>query len=97
MTVSEVIRPGDKIDISLMQHMERSAEDCTIPRTYKSKVLDLKENGNLEIAMPSEGESLFCCRLESVLSLCSLHEADYIVPSGRLWNDSNVRMSICLR
>lgn len=58
MTVSEVIRPGDKIDISFSQRVERIGEEGELPRTYKSKVLDLKENGNLEISMPSEGGKL---------------------------------------
>lgn len=55
MTVSEVIRPGDKVDISSIQQIESEKE---LPQTYKSKVLDLKENGNIEISMPSEGGKL---------------------------------------
>lgn len=55
MTVSEVIRPGDKVDISSGQRMDPEKE---LPRTYKSKVLDIKENGNLEVSMPSEGGKL---------------------------------------
>lgn len=58
MTVSEVIRPGDKIDISFLQQVEHVGESSELSKTYKSKVLDLKENGNLEISMPSEGGKL---------------------------------------
>lgn len=51
MTVSEVIRPGDKVDISSSQ---QTVSENELPRTYKSKVLDIKENGNIEISMPTE-------------------------------------------
>lgn len=60
MTVSEVIRPGDKVDISPIQQLE-SEKDLT--KTYKSKVLDLKENGNIELSMPSEGGKLILLTL----------------------------------
>lgn len=69
MTVSEVVRPGDKVDISLLQHMERLRNDGTIPRLYKSKVLDIKENGNIEVAMPTEGGRLVLLPLNVRLEL----------------------------
>lgn len=56
MTVAELIRPGDKVDISFIQQIEKMNEET--PRIYKSQVLDLKENGNLEVSMPSEGTKL---------------------------------------
>lgn len=64
MTVSDVIRPGDKIDISYMQQVSRLAKEREIPTAYKSKVLDLKENGNIEISMPAEGGKLVLLPLD---------------------------------
>lgn len=60
MTVAEIIQPGDKIDISFVQQVERRKMDMEqeLPKVYKSQVLDVKENGNLEISMPSENGRL---------------------------------------
>lgn len=56
MTISDVISPGDKVDIKFMQEIEqRNAE---LAKTYKSQVLDIKESGTLEISMPIEGGKL---------------------------------------
>ncbi|MBR5127741.1 MAG: flagellar brake domain-containing protein [Roseburia sp.] len=52
MAVSDVIRLGDKIDIRLVQQLENKNGDE--PSIYRSQVLDIKENGNFEIAMPTE-------------------------------------------
>lgn len=54
MTVSDVIRVGDKIDIRLVQQIESTDKSKEIPEVYRSQVLDIKENGNFEIAMPTE-------------------------------------------
>ena len=54
MTIAEIIQPGDKVDISFVQNVERAKKDQFMPKIYKSQVLDLKENGNLEISMPVE-------------------------------------------
>lgn len=56
MTISEFIRPGDKIDLFLVQKIENS--DKTDAEIYKSQVLDIRENGNLIISMPTEGGRL---------------------------------------
>ena len=50
MTVAEIIQPGDKVDISFLQQVERRNADMEqeLPKVYKSQVLDVKENGNLE-------------------------------------------------
>ncbi len=58
MTVEELIRPGDKVDITFYQQLERMNVDNVTQRVYKSQVLDLKENGNLAVSMPSEGSKL---------------------------------------
>ena len=43
-----------------------------MPKIYKSQVLDLKENGNLEISMPVERENWCCFRWASGWSLSFL-------------------------
>ena len=58
MTVEELIQPGDKIDISFIQQLANMNPDAEPPKIYKSQVLDMKANGNLEISMPSEGSKL---------------------------------------
>lgn len=58
MTIEELIRPGDKVDISYAQQMEWRENGRELSKVYKSQVLDLKDNGNLEVAMPSEGGKL---------------------------------------
>ena len=54
MAVSDVIRIGDKIDVRLVQQIENSDKNGETPEVYRSQVLDIKENGNFEIAMPTE-------------------------------------------
>lgn len=54
MAVSDVIRLGDKIDIRLVQQIENAEKSGEMPETYRSQVLDIKGNGNFEIAMPTE-------------------------------------------
>lgn len=58
MTVADIIEPGDKIDISFVQSVERMETAQEPVKVYKSQVLDLKENGNIEISMPSESGRL---------------------------------------
>lgn len=58
MTVSEVIRVGDKIEIRVAQEVEQVAGIRETVRMYKSQVLDKRANGNLLISMPSEGGKL---------------------------------------
>jgi len=54
MAISDVIRLGDKIDIRLVQQIENSDKTGETPEIYRSQVLDIKDNGNFEIAMPTE-------------------------------------------
>lgn len=51
MTVAELIRPGDKADIIPVRETGKSEVEGKL---YKSKVFDIKENGNLEMSMPTE-------------------------------------------
>ena len=54
MTVSEVISPGDKIDIRLLQDAKQNKDNQVRGKNYKSQVLDVMNNGNIEISMPIE-------------------------------------------
>jgi len=54
MAVSDVIRIGDKIDVRLVQQIENNDKSGETPEVYRSQVLDIKGNGNFEIAMPTE-------------------------------------------
>ena len=58
MTISKIIRPGDKIDISFAQNANRVQDGRELPRIFKSQVLDIMENGNIEISMPTEAGKL---------------------------------------
>lgn len=58
MTVTQLIHLGDKIDIRLIQQAKQLEKNDEPVKLYKSQVLDIKENGNLEISMPSEGGRL---------------------------------------
>ena len=69
MTVSEIIQPGDKVDISFVQKREHLEMGEELPKIYKSQVLDLKENGNIERSMPSEGGRLVLLPLSIRLEL----------------------------
>ena len=58
MKVSDIIRIGDKIDIRVLQEVEQAEKTDVTVKTYKSKVLDFRSNGNMEIAMPMEAGKL---------------------------------------
>lgn len=47
MAISDMIRAGDKVDISLASQKQSITQEI-----FKSKVLDKKRNGNFEIEMP---------------------------------------------
>lgn len=55
---SKIIRPGDKIDIRLVQQVENSDKSGKNAEIYMSQVLDILDNGNYEISMPTESGKL---------------------------------------
>ena len=63
MKVSDIIRIGDKIDIRVLQEVEQAEKTDVTVKTYKSKVLDFRSNGNMEIAMPMEAGKLVLLQL----------------------------------
>lgn len=58
MAVTDLIKPGDKIDIRLLQQVENEEQTGDIIKVYKSQVLDINKRGNVEIAMPTEESKL---------------------------------------
>lgn len=52
---SNIINVGDKVDIRILQQVEREDPSDIIPKVYKSSVQDLRSNGLFEIAMPIYG------------------------------------------
>ena len=46
MTISELIKPGDKVDLQLVQQIESAEKTGTKATVYKSQVLDRRKNGN---------------------------------------------------
>lgn len=55
MAFTDLIKPGDKIDIRLLQQVENEERTGDTVKVYKSQVLDINKRGNLEISMPTEG------------------------------------------
>jgi c-di-GMP-binding flagellar brake protein YcgR len=56
MNISDITSLGDKIDIQLVQQLERAEQgETTEPiRTYKSSLFDYRKDKEIEIAMPTE-------------------------------------------
>jgi c-di-GMP-binding flagellar brake protein YcgR len=56
MNISDITSLGDKIDIQLVQQLERAEQgETTEPiRTYKSSLFDYRQDKEIEIAMPTE-------------------------------------------
>lgn len=56
MVLSEIVNPGDKIDIQLMYQIEQNKlGNIAELKTYKSSVYDYVNDTELEITMPTEG------------------------------------------
>ena len=54
MAFTDLIKPGDKIDIRLLQQVENEKRTGDTVKVYKSQVLDINKRGNLEISMPTD-------------------------------------------
>lgn len=52
--VSNVLRPGDKVEIRILQQIEKQKETGEIPHIYKSRVQELNDDGTIDILMPME-------------------------------------------
>lgn len=69
MAFTDVIKPGDKIDIRLLQQIENAAVADADIKLYKSQVQDIHKDGQLEIDMPTEGTKLILLPLNVRLEL----------------------------
>lgn len=49
---SNIINIGDKIDIRVLQQTEKEKATGIMPKVYKSRIQDIKQDGLLEISMP---------------------------------------------
>ena len=58
MSLSQMIAPGDKIDIQLVQQTGMEEQNEETAKIYKSSVLDITEDEELEIAMPFIGTKM---------------------------------------
>ena len=59
MVLSDLINPGDKIDIQLTYQLEQSkmGQDVEV-KIYKSSVFDFVSDTEIEITMPTEGSKV---------------------------------------
>jgi len=58
---SEVVKIGDKVDVRIVQNLEKKKAQQEMktserPKIYRSKVQNIMENGNIEIEVPTEGD-----------------------------------------
>ena len=97
MKVSDIIRIGDKIDIRVLQEVEQAEKTDVTVKTYKSKVLDFRSNGNMEIAMPMGLANWCCYSLEFVMNLYFSHASHCIGQLVRLRSGIKKIIYICLR
>lgn len=59
MKISELLHPGNKIDIRLIQQVvEQTDGEAKNAKIYKSQILDIKPNEDIEVLMPTEGGRL---------------------------------------
>lgn len=61
--LSNLIEAGNKIDIQMLNHAELSSKMMDSPRIYKSQIIDIMENGDIEILMPTERGKLLLLSL----------------------------------
>ena len=84
MAFTDLIKPGDKIDIRLLQQVENEERTGDTVKVYKSQVLDINKRGNLEISMPTEETKLILLSWMYVWNLFFIPEHSYIKVSDRL-------------
>ena len=53
--VSSVLCVGDKLDIRILQQVENAGKTGEKPKVWRSVIYDIKNNGELELGMPTEG------------------------------------------
>ena len=53
--VSSILNVGDKLDIRILQQVENASKTGEKPKVWRSVIYDIKNNGELELGMPTEG------------------------------------------
>ena len=53
--VSSILNIGDKLDIRILQQVENAGKAGEKPKVWRSMIYDIKNNGELELGMPTEG------------------------------------------
>jgi len=61
--LSNLIEAGNKVDIQMMNYTEMTSKMIESPRMYKSQIIDIMENGDIEILMPMERGKLLLLSL----------------------------------
>lgn len=59
-----VLRVGDKTEIRIVMEVAQEEKTGVVARTYKSQLLDIKDNGDLELSMPFNGTRIVLLPLE---------------------------------
>ncbi len=52
---SEIVKVGNKVDIRILQQVEQGWKTGERPISYRTIVQDILENGDIEVAVPTEG------------------------------------------
>ena len=52
--VSDILRPGNKVEIKAVQKIERQGSPGEVAHVYTSRIQEIHENGDIDISMPIE-------------------------------------------
>ena len=52
--VSDILRPGNKVEIKAVQKIERQGSTGEVAHVYTSRIQEIHENGDIDISMPIE-------------------------------------------
>ena len=69
MKLSDVITPGDKIDIKMLHEANQEDNGGEIAKIYQSAVSDIFSDQELEISMPTSGGRMVLFQLERECSI----------------------------
>ncbi|MBQ6440999.1 MAG: flagellar brake protein [Lachnospiraceae bacterium] len=61
---TDVLKIGDKVEIRIVMEVAQERKTGVAARVFKSQLLDMKENGDLELAMPFSGNRIVLLPLE---------------------------------
>lgn len=62
--IKGILHIGDKVEIRIQIEVAQENKNGTKARVFQSQILDIKDNGDLELAMPSNGMKLVLLPLE---------------------------------